>query len=77
MGKKWKTMLEQIFLRGQVRLQRLAEQKDSGDSHVITVIAMCVIGVALVLVLSTALKPVIISLCGSMEEKITSMFTGL
>lgn len=61
----------------QVRLQRLTDQKDPGDSHVITVIAMCVIGVALVLVLSTALKPVILSLCSSMEEKIISMFAGL
>lgn len=52
-------------------------KKDSGESHVITVIAMCVIGVALVLVLSGALKPMITEMCGTMTEKIKSMFTGL
>lgn len=51
--------------------------KDSGESHVITVIAMCVIGVALVLVLSGVMKPMITTLSASMQEKITSMFTGL
>ena len=52
-------------------------KKDSGESHVITVIAMCVIGVALVLVLSGVLKPMISSMCSTMQEKISSMFTGL
>ena len=53
------------------------EKKDSGESHVITVIAMCVIGVALVLVLSGALKPMITQMCTTMSDKISSMFTGL
>lgn len=52
-------------------------KKDSGESHVITVIAMCVIGVALVLVLSGALKPMITQMCTTMSDKISSMFTGL
>ncbi|MBQ8664039.1 MAG: hypothetical protein IJ471_09310 [Eubacterium sp.] len=52
-------------------------KKDSGESHVITVIAMCVIGVALVTVLSTSLKPVIETLAGEMQTKITAMFTAL
>lgn len=54
-----------------------ANVKDSGESHVITVIAMCVIGVALVLLLSTTLRPVITTMCGTMEERIASMFSGL
>lgn len=52
-------------------------KKDSGESHVITVIAMCVIGVALVLVLSGVLKPMITTMCNTMQQKISSMFTGL
>lgn len=52
-------------------------QKDSGESHVITVIAMCVIGVALVLVLSGVMKPMITTMCSTMQEKISSMFSGL
>lgn len=55
----------------------LLAKKDSGESHVITVIAMCVIGVALVTVLSGALKPVIETLCGEMQTKISGMFTAL
>lgn len=52
-------------------------KKDSGESHVITVIAMCVIGVALVLVLSGVMKPMITTMCSTMQEKISSMFSGL
>ena len=52
-------------------------KKDSGESHVITVIAMCVIGVALVLVLSGVLKPMMTNLCTTMQQKIESMFTGI
>lgn len=55
----------------------LVLKKDAGESHVITVIAMCVIGVALVLVLSGVLKPMISAMCATMQEKISSMFTGL
>ncbi len=55
----------------------LLAKRDSGESHVITVIAMCVIGVALVTVLSGALKPVIEALAGEMQTKITAMFTAL
>lgn len=54
-----------------------ATVKDPGESHVITVIAMCVIGVALVLLLSTTLRPVITTMCGTMEDRIASMFNGL
>lgn len=52
-------------------------RKDSGESHVITVIAMCVIGVALVLVLSGVMKPMVSTMASTMQEKINSMFTGL
>ncbi len=55
----------------------MVAKKDAGESHVITVIAMCVIGVALVLVLSGVLKPMITTMCSTMQEKISSMFAGL
>lgn len=63
--------------RAKTRFMETVYKKDGGESHVITVIAMCVIGVALVLLLSTTLKPVITSICSTMEEKIISLFTGL
>lgn len=66
-----------VWERVRMELMKKINKKDPGESHVITVIAMCVIGVALVLLLSTTLKPVITSMCGAMEEKIISMFTGL
>lgn len=77
MKKKLKEMVEYMWIRIRIGFQAFLMKKDRGESHVITVIAMCVIGVALVLILSTALKPVIITLCSSLEEKITSMFQGL
>lgn len=52
-------------------------KKDAGESHVITVIAMCVIGIALVLILFAALDPMIKDMCTEMNTKITSMFKGL
>ena len=76
MKKIWKTA-GIVWIRTKAKFYKAAAKKDCGESHVITVIAMCVIGVALVLLLSTTLKPVITSMCGAMEEKITSMFQGL
>ena len=66
-----------VWERARTEFIKNIDKKDRGESHVITVIAMCVIGVALVLLLSTTLKPVITSMCAAMEEKIISMFTGL
>lgn len=77
MKKKLKEMMEYVWIRIRIGFQAFLLKRDRGESHVITVIAMCVIGVALVLILSAALKPVILSLCSDLEEKITSMFQGL
>lgn len=52
-------------------------RKDAGESHVITVIAMCVIGIALVLILFGALDPMIETMCTTMDTKINSMFNSL
>lgn len=52
----------------------LMMKKDSGESHVITVIAMCVIGVFLVTILSGALEPVIEGLAEEMQTQIEAMF---
>ncbi|HIZ07672.1 MAG TPA: hypothetical protein IAA08_07040 [Candidatus Eubacterium avistercoris] len=75
--KKIFDMARAVWNRTKIEWMENLYKKDPGESHVITVIAMCVIGIALVLLLSTALKPVITSMCGAMEEKIISMFNGL
>ena len=75
--KTLKTTMMNLSIRAKMAHMNMLTKKDAGESHVIAVIAMCVIGVALVLVLSGALKPMITTMCSTMSEKINSMFTGL
>lgn len=72
-----KNKMLQLTLKMRMAGNNLLVKKDAGESHVITVIAMCVIGVALVTILSTSLKPVIEQLASDMQTNIQAMFTAL
>ena len=74
---KLKNKMFQISWKVKMAKDTLLTKTDSGESHVITVIAMCVIGVALVTLLSTSLKPVIEQLTSDMQTNISAMFTNL
>lgn len=74
---KLKNKMFQISWKVKMAKDALLTKTDSGESHVITVIAMCVIGVALVTLLSTSLKPVIEQLTKDMQTNISAMFSNL
>lgn len=74
---KLRDRMFQLTWKMKMAKDALLVKRDSGESHVITVIAMCVIGVALVTLLSTSLKPVIEQLTSDMQTNISAMFSNL